>query len=86
MPDTPKICKRCLLAEIGETALIKSLEELKAALPDEQKTDSAEYSARLDKCRRCDELNRGTCMKCGCYVEYRALKKKLHCPHEHSRW
>lgn len=86
MYNTKNICRRCLLAETGEAELIRSLEEVKSALPEEQKTGSAEYSARLEKCRQCDHLNSGTCTKCGCYVEYRALKKAMHCPHEQSRW
>lgn len=86
MPDTPKICKRCLLAEAGETALAQTLEELRAALSDEEKADSEEYGRRLTICRGCNELNGGTCMKCGCYVEFRALKKRMYCPHERKKW
>ena len=86
MPDTPKICRRCLLAEAGETALAQTLEELRAALTDEQKADSAEYERRLAICRGCDELNAGTCAKCGCYVEFRALKKGMNCPSENKKW
>ncbi|MBR5091369.1 MAG: hypothetical protein IK093_18245 [Ruminiclostridium sp.] len=86
MPDRPHICKRCLLEQLGETGLLRSLEELKAAMPPEDKTDNAEYERRLAVCRECDELNSGTCMKCGCYVEFRALKKRMHCPHENRKW
>ena len=80
------MCKRCLLAETGETELLHSLEELKASLPDESKADTGEYERRLAICRSCDELNNGTCMKCGCYVEFRALKKRMLCPHENRKW
>lgn len=86
MPDAQKICKRCLLAAVGENELLRSLEELKAALPDEEKADTAEYERRLGICRRCDFLNAGTCLKCGCYVEFRALKKKMYCPGENRKW
>ncbi len=86
MAETLRICKRCLLKELGEKELLKSLDELKAAMSDEDKTDSAEYSRRLDICRACGELSNGTCMKCGCYVEFRALKKRMYCPHEHRKW
>lgn len=89
MNDTPHstvICKRCLLAELGNKELLGTLEELKAAMPDEDKADTVEYERRLTICRGCDELNDGTCGKCGCYVEFRALKVRMHCPHEHGKW
>lgn len=86
MPDPNKLCRRCLLAEAGEAELLRSLEELKAALSEEEKTDSKEYERRLEICRKCDELNSGTCMKCGCYAEFRALKKRMYCPHENRKW
>ena len=81
-----RICRKCLLEVIGETELIKSLEELKAAMPEEDRADSAEYARRLAICRECGSLNDGTCAKCGCYVEFRALKKKMYCPHEEKKW
>lgn len=86
MPEPQKICRRCLLAEIGETDLLRSLKELTASMPEEDKADADEYERRLSLCRECDELNGGTCMKCGCYAEFRALKKRMHCPHEHRKW
>ena len=83
---TRVICRRCLLSEIGEEALLQSLDELKAALPIDEKADSDEYERRLTICKNCDDLNSGTCMKCGCYVEFRALKKRISCPHENRKW
>ncbi len=84
--NTHHVCRRCLLEELGEDALLNSLEELKAAMPEEERAEPMEYARRLDICRRCDELNSGTCGKCGCYVEFRALKKRMHCPHEDGKW
>ena len=43
---TRVICKRCLLAETGEADLLKSLEELKAAMPEDEKADPEEYERR----------------------------------------
>ncbi|MBP5605758.1 MAG: hypothetical protein J6X60_09495 [Ruminiclostridium sp.] len=80
------ICRRCLLEEAGNTDLLKTLEELKAGIPDEDKADSSEYESRLAICRQCDELVSGTCRKCGCYVEFRALKKRMYCPDVHRKW
>ena len=87
MSDKSKIiCKRCLLSEAGQNDLVQTLEELKAAMPENDKTDDEEYRKRLSKCRQCDELVGGTCIKCGCYAEFRALKRKMHCPHEERKW
>lgn len=87
MPDkTQIICRRCLLEETGLTDLIQTLEELKAAMPDDEKTDDTEYKRRLSICRQCDELIGGTCQKCGCYAEFRALKKRMYCPDEERKW
>ena len=80
------ICRRCLLEETGEAELLHSLEELKEALPAEEKANETEYSARLKKCRACGSLENGTCRKCGCYVEFRALKKRQHCPAAEPEW
>lgn len=80
------ICRRCLLADTGQADLVRSLEEMKAAIPEEAKTGDDEYKRRLDICRQCDELIGGTCRKCGCYVEFRALKKRMYCPDEERKW
>lgn len=81
-----KICKRCLLAESGQTDLAQTLAELKTAIPAEEKTLPDEYERRLSLCRECDELYDGTCSKCGCYVEFRALKKRMYCPDTNKKW
>lgn len=54
-------------------------------IPDGERTDEAEYNRRLSQCRSCDELISGTCMKCGCYVEFRAAYVRLHCPNTGDR-
>lgn len=81
-----KICRRCLLAESGQTDLAQTLAELKSAMPEDEKTDPEEYERRLTICRGCGELYDGTCRKCGCYAEFRALKKRMYCPHENKKW
>ena len=47
---TRVICKRCLLAGTGEADLLQSLEELKAAMPEDEKADPEEYEKRLAIC------------------------------------
>ena len=45
------------------------------------------YEKRLSECKSCDNLISGVCMKCGCYVEFRAAFKKNNCPNiKDRRW
>ena len=81
-----KPCLRCLLLESGEKELLKSLEELKTAIPESERADSSLYEKRLSICTECSELSNGMCGKCGGYVEFRALKKRQYCPHEEKKW
>ena len=37
------------------------------------------YKLRLEKCKKCDFLISGMCLKCGCYVEVRAALNDKHC-------
>ena len=49
-------------------------------IPDGERADEALYRERLDACRKCDRLLSGVCMKCGCYVEFRAAYRRMKCP------
>ncbi len=73
-------CKKCLLLEAGEKESYKSLEEYISTLNDSLKVNNTVYTSRLDKCKKCDYLISGMCLKCGCYVELRAILKDKHCP------
>ena len=44
------------------------------------------YSARLSACTSCSELSGGVCAKCGCYVELRAVYRRMYCPADEDRW
>lgn len=44
-----------------------------------QVTD-AEYQERLRQCAVCPFYQDDTCLKCGCYVSYRARLATKHCP------
>ena len=79
-------CKRCLLSEAGQIRAAQTIAELIALLPEEKRTPAAEYAARLESCRVCEALNAGTCGRCGCYVELRAAKAWMNCPHIQPRW
>lgn len=59
-----------------EEKILKALEKIKASA----RADEEKYKERLDICRSCDKLIRGTCLSCGCYVELRAATDKNRCP------
>lgn len=73
-------CKRCLLHESAEGDMLKSIKEKIAQLPPSEKCEDEVYNNRLKKCTQCDNLISGVCMKCGCYVEFRAAFKNQKCP------
>lgn len=76
-------CRKCLLnQDSGE--LYQSIQELIAALPEEEKAAEQEYRRRLALCEGCDKLQNGMCLSCGCFVQVRAAKKRESCPWE--RW
>ncbi len=80
-------CKRCLLYEAAEEATLESIKERIEKLSEKERVDSELYEKRLNECKRCDNLISGVCMKCGCYVEFRAAFKKNNCPNvKDRRW
>ena len=87
MSEAQRICYRCLLEEVsGEAELKQLIAERVAALPDELRADQTEYTSRLQCCKACDALRSGMCSLCGCYVELRAAKRKMHCPALPAKW
>ena len=78
-------CKRCLLLESAECGMLESIKEKIDKLPPDEKCESEIYNERLKKCKSCDNLISGVCMKCGCYVEFRAAFKKQKCPNVSDR-
>ena len=80
-PAPRHICRRCLLQDMaGENDYYASVVRYRAALPPARRTPDGEYARRLEGCRRCENLDNGTCMACGCYVEMRAARLDMHCP------
>ena len=77
---------RCLLAQSGQEALARSVEEYVALLPEEEQAPAALRAARLALCGTCDHLRDGTCVLCGCYVEARTAKLHQICPSPAPRW
>ncbi len=73
-------CRRCLLLESGDKNNHDTVIEYINKIRPEQKCDDETYTKRLEQCRNCDNLISGTCIKCGCYVEFRAAFKNKKCP------
>lgn len=81
-----KPCTRCLLKEAGNADLSAQIKEQIKRFPEKEKVSSTEYDNRLKLCLICDNLYQGTCLKCGCYVELRALANSSHCPAVPKHW
>lgn len=73
-------CKRCLLRESAEAEIIESIKERIERLSCEERCEKELYEQRLGFCKKCDNLISGVCLKCGCYVEFRAAFKNNKCP------
>jgi hypothetical protein len=84
--DTKKICYKCLLEDLNEDDILKSVKEMIDSIPEENRTAPDEYKRRLDICKTCESLISGTCVKCGCYVELRAAGKTRTCPDTKNKW
>lgn len=72
-------CKKCLLLEAGENKSFESVQSYLDNLSDDLKVSDDEYNKRIDCCKSCDNLISGMCLKCGCYVEIRAMLKDKKC-------
>lgn len=80
-------CKKCLLLEAGEQKSYKGIQDYLDTVDSELKADEAIYQSRLEKCRDCDMLISGMCLKCGCYVEVRAAFKEKKCAdYDNCKW
>jgi len=73
-------CRRCLLREAAEEDTYKSVMEKVEKIPARDRAPEEVYRTRLAACASCDHLLAGVCMKCGCYVEFRAAHSRMKCP------
>lgn len=80
-----KECKRCLLQQAAEDDTYRDIQAQVDKINPGEKTEEALYAKRLDACVNCDHLISGVCMKCGCYVEFRAAFKNMKCPNVKDR-
>jgi len=82
-----KRCRQCLLRDMMDGAAYeKTVERARQALSDALRTPDEQYEARLALCSACDQLQNGTCMRCGCMVEMRAMRRDMHCPPPRRAW
>lgn len=80
-------CKKCLLLEAGESKSYQSVIDYLDNLDTKLKVTDKEYHSRLSKCKNCDNLIAGMCIKCGCYAELRAALKNKECPDfDNRKW
>ncbi len=78
-------CKRCLLLESNMEDTLKAVHEHIERIPDGKRASDSVYGERLRFCRECDSLISGVCVKCGCYVEFRAAFSAQKCPDVKNR-
>ena len=75
-----RICRRCLLQESGRADVLESIRAHVENIPPRDKSSAQLVQARLAVCRACEHLADGTCLKCGCYPEFRAAFRTQRCP------
>jgi|GEM_PF-242003 len=74
-----RVCRRCLLSDLaGEDR--KNIDRYLQAVKEGDRAPQEEYERRLGICRTCERLQEGTCLSCGCYVEFRAIRRRGTCP------
>lgn len=72
---------------MAEEDVLESITTRIDKLSEKEKADNELYAKRLRECKNCEHLISGVCMKCGCYVEFRAAFKKQNCPNtKNRRW
>lgn len=80
-------CRQCLLREmLDPEEYERTVLRVRRSLSPRLRTPDEEYESRLDACRACTHLQGGTCMRCGCLVEMRAMRRDMHCPPPVGRW
>jgi len=81
-----KICKRCLIEDLDKDEYIANLMEYVKNYPLEKRATDEVYNNRLSICKTCENLSDGMCSLCGCYVQLRAVKNNMYCPHDDKKW
>ena len=76
-----RVCRRCLLLQSGRGDVLEDIRIRIEKLPEKERAKSEIYEERLGICAGCEFLADGTCLKCGCYPEFRAAFAKNRCPY-----
>ena len=71
---------RCLLAQTGKEEIAADIKARIEKLSEKERAAGDLYEERLGICKACGHLSDGTCLKCGCYPEFRAAFAKNRCP------
>jgi hypothetical protein len=75
-----RFCRRCLLFESGREDILTTVRQHIEKIPEADRSDDNTYQRRLALCVACEQLVDGTCLRCGCYPEFRAAFWKQSCP------
>ena len=75
-----RVCLRCLLIQSGRGDVLEDIKRRIEKLSDSERAQKEIYEPRLNICSKCGFLADGTCLKCGCYPEFRAAFRKNTCP------
>ncbi|MDR2657116.1 MAG: DUF6171 family protein [Oscillospiraceae bacterium] len=81
-----RICRCLLRDDPSQQELMRTVSEYVASIPSGLRVCDAAYKARLETCARCGHIVSGICRLCGCYVEVRAVKRRMGCPDIPSQW
>ncbi|MBQ1491139.1 MAG: hypothetical protein IIZ39_04210 [Blautia sp.] len=79
-------CKRCLLRDMDEEEILRSVNRLVEDILEEDRVPQKVYQERLAACEGCEQLYRGMCRLCGCYVELRTALRVRRCPMVPPKW
>jgi hypothetical protein len=80
------VCPACFDDPQLDEKLLKNAIDYAMALPEDICVGKGEYEKRLRVCSDCENLSRGVCGRCGCFVLVRARRKNKSCPLDDDRW
>lgn len=75
-----RVCRRCLLFESGREDILADVRRHIEKIAAKDRCADDVYRSRLSVCTACDQLVDGTCLRCGCYPEFRASFRTQTCP------
>ena len=81
-----KLCPACFDDPSLDLQLLKTAADYAAGLSEDLCVAKGEYLRRMAVCEKCENLSRGVCGKCGCFVIVRAKRRNKSCPLRDDRW